>query len=60
MKTLSASNAKLIGAGRARRAGFRLRVWHVLLGLLLASLLAWGALFLLIELAAGALHWTKA
>lgn len=56
MKTLPAANAKPV-AGRATPARFRLRVWHVLLGSLLVSLLCWGALFLLIDLAATALHW---
>jgi hypothetical protein len=60
MKTLSLANAKPVDAGRAPRAGFRLRVWHMLFGALLASLLGWAALFLLIDLATGALHWIKA
>ncbi len=55
MKTLLAK-AEPAGARTAARTRFRLRVWHVLLGLLLFSLLAWGTLFLLIGLAAAALH----
>ncbi len=60
MKTLSVSYEKPIEARSALPARFRLRVWHMLLGALLFSLLGWGALFLLVDLAAAALHWIKA
>lgn len=59
MKTLSVTYEKPAEARRAP-ARFRFRIWHMLLGALLASLLGWGVLFLLIDLAAVALHWIKA
>jgi hypothetical protein len=60
MKTLSVTYEKPVEAGAAAPARFRLRVWHVLFGALLISLLGWGALFLLIDLIGAALHWIKA
>jgi hypothetical protein len=59
MKTLSVTYEKPIEAGTAAPARFRLRVWHLLFGSLLVSLMGWGALFLLIDWAAVALHWIK-
>jgi hypothetical protein len=56
MKTLSVSYEKPIEARRAAPARVRFRVWHMLFGALFVSLLGWGALFLLIDLAAAALR----
>lgn len=60
MKTLSVTYEKPVEAGAAGRARFRFRVWHLLVGSLLVSLLGWGAIFLLIDLTAAALRWIKA
>jgi hypothetical protein len=60
MKTLSLANAKPVDARSAAPGRFRLRVWHVLFGLLVVSLLGWAGLFLLIDVAAAALHGIKA
>jgi hypothetical protein len=56
MKTLTVANAKSIGARTAAPAHFRFRVWHMLFSSILVSLLCWGALFFLIDLAASALR----
>jgi hypothetical protein len=55
MKTLSVLHEKPIEARRSVRARVQLRVWHVLVGAVLVSLVGWAALFLLIDLAASAL-----
>ena len=57
MKTLSVIYAKPIQARTASPTRVTFRVWHMLFGALLVSLLGWGALFLMIDLAAATLHW---
>ena len=56
MKSLSVIYQKPAAARKAAPARFRFRIWHMLFGALLVSLLGWAALFLLIDLAAVALH----
>jgi hypothetical protein len=56
MKTLSVIYERPIEARSAAPARVRLRVWHMLVGVLMLSLLGWGALFLMVDLAASALH----
>ncbi len=56
MKTLTVTYEKPIAARSAGPARVRFRVWHMLFGALLVSLIGWGALFLLIDLAANALR----
>jgi hypothetical protein len=56
MKTLTVIYEKPIEARRAAPARIRFRVWHMLFGALTVSLIGWGALFLLIDLAVSALH----
>lgn len=60
MKTLSVIYEKPIEARRASPARVQFRVWHMLLGAVLVSLIGWSVLFLLIDLTAAALHWIKA
>jgi hypothetical protein len=59
MKTLSVTYEKPIEARRSVPARLRLRVWHMLFGAALASLIGWGALFLLIDVTVTALQWIK-
>jgi hypothetical protein len=56
MKTLSVIYERPIQARNAALARVRFRIWHMLLGALLVSLLGWGVLFLVVDLAAAALH----
>jgi len=56
MKTLSVIYEKPIEARSAAPSRFRPRIWHMLFGAILVSLMGWGALFLLIDVAATALH----
>lgn len=56
MKTLSVIYEEPVEARSAAPSRVRLRVWHMLFGALLVSLLGWGALFLVIDLAAAALR----
>jgi hypothetical protein len=56
MKTLSVSYEKPARPVRVAPARLRFRVWHMLAGSLLVSLVAWAGLIALIDMVAGALR----